>query len=68
MLTHVAVDAKGHKVIQTVIAHLAPLDLVVDLQVLQRPALLTTPFIPLQHRLHQLPANLFSQLDPFYFL
>ena len=39
MLSYVAVSARRHKVAERVGAQLAPLDLVVDLQILQRPAL-----------------------------
>jgi len=37
---------------------LAPFDLVMDLEVLERPALPTPPAIPLQHAPHQPPARL----------
>ena len=46
VLAHVAVGTKGHQVIERVVAQLAPLDLMVDLQVLNRPALLASPFFP----------------------
>ena len=68
VLPHVAIGTEGDEVIEGVVAQLAPLDLVVDLQVLERPALLTAPFVPLQHPLHKPPVNLFSQLDSFYLL
>jgi hypothetical protein len=57
MFSHVAVGAKGHQVIERVVAQLAPLDLVVDLQVLQRAALLTSPAVGLQHPVKQLVAG-----------
>jgi hypothetical protein len=41
--------AQRHEIFERVVAQLAPLDLVVDLQVLKRSALLASPFIPLQH-------------------
>ena len=53
MLAHVAVGTKGHKVIDGVIAQLARLDLVVDLQVPKRPTLLTSPFVPMRHPLQK---------------
>ena len=68
MLTHVAACAERHQVIERVVAQLATLDFVVDLQVLQRSAFLTAPFVPLQHPLHKPPVNLFSQLDPLYLI
>jgi len=60
----VAVRAKRYKVRECIIPLLAPLDFVVHLQVLQRPALLTSPSVPLQHPLHQPPINLLPELDP----
>ena len=68
MLFHVAIGTQGYKIIQGVVAHLAALDLVVDLQILERPALLTAPFVPLQYPFHQPPVNLLSQFDPLHFL
>ena len=50
MLSHVAVSTNGHKVIERIVARLAPFDLVVELQILQRAALLTAQAVPLQGR------------------
>ena len=47
-----AVLAKDPKILERVVALLASFDLMVDLQVLQRPALLTAPVVPLQNPLH----------------
>jgi hypothetical protein len=52
MLRHMAVRTKGYQVVEGVVPLLAPLDAVMDLQVLQRPALPAPPAIPL-HLLHQ---------------
>ena len=68
MLPHVTIGAQGHEVLKRVVAQLAALDLVMHLQVLERPALLAAPFVPLQNPLHQPLVNLFSQLDPLHFL
>ena len=68
VLPHVAIGTQSHEIVEGVVAQLAHLDLVVDLQILERPALLTAPFVPLQHPLHQAPINLLSQLDPLHFL
>ena len=40
MLAHVAVGAEGHEVIERVVAQLAALNLVVDLDVIEQLALL----------------------------
>jgi hypothetical protein len=66
MLRHVAVRTKRHKATKGVVAQLAPLDLVVNLQILQGAALLTSPAVALQHPLHQPPVILLPQLDPLY--
>ena len=53
MLCHVAVCTRRHKVRGHTIPRLAPLDLMADLQVLKRAALLTPTSVPLQHPLLQ---------------
>jgi len=63
-----AAGAQRYEIIERVVAQLAALDLVVDLQGLERPALLASPFVPLQHPLHRPSVHLFSQLDPLHFL
>ena len=68
MLPHMAAGTEGHEVFERIISQVAALDLVVDLQVLERPALLTALFVPLQRPLYQPPVNLLSQLDPLHFL
>lgn len=60
------VNTHSDEVIEGVVAQLAALDLVVDLQILERPALLTSPAVALQHPLHQPPVDLLPQLDPLY--
>src|SRR5579862_7203799 len=68
VLTHMAVGAKGHEVLGRVVPALAPLDLVVDLEVLDRSTFLTTPFVPLQFALPSLAAcKLVSQPDALHF-
>ena len=57
VLAQMAVRAKRHKVLERIITPLAPIDLVVDLEVPERPALLTSPPVALQHPLHQAPAS-----------
>jgi hypothetical protein len=52
MLSHVAVGTKRQQVRERIIPLLAPPDHVVDLQVLERAALLTPPSVPLQHPLY----------------
>ena len=47
VFAHVAVSTEDHKVTEGVVAQLASLDLVIDLQILQRAALLTSPPISL---------------------
>jgi glycosyltransferase involved in cell wall biosynthesis len=65
VLPHVTIArTKGYEIIERVVAQLAPFDLVVNLQVLKRPALLASPLIPLEHPLHQPPVNLLPQFDP----
>ena len=66
MLLHVAVGTQAHKILKRVISLLAPLDLVMDLEILQRAALLTSPSVSLQHTLHQPPVDLLPQPDPLY--
>ena len=57
-----------YQVIEGVVAQLAPLNLVVNLEFLQRAAFPTSPPISLQHPLHQPPVKLLPQLDPLYLL
>jgi hypothetical protein len=64
VLMHVAVCTEGDKILKRVISLLTPLDLVMDLQILEGPALLTPPPVPLQHPRHQAAVGLFPQLDP----
>jgi hypothetical protein len=45
MLFHVAANAQGHEILERVIALLAPLDLVMNLKVFERSALLAFPLI-----------------------
>jgi len=66
VLAQMVVRAKRHKVLERIITLLAPLGVVVDLQILERPAPLTSPPVPLQHPLHQTPVNLLPQLDPLH--
>jgi hypothetical protein len=68
MLPHVAESTEGHEVFQLVVALLTPLDLMMDLEILKRPALPTPPTVPLQHFLHQTTVNLLPQLDPLNLL
>ena len=58
MLFYVAVGTQSHEILERVISLLASLDLVVDLQILQRAALPAPPAVPLQHPLHQAAVNL----------
>ena len=62
MLSHVAVSAERHEILERIITPLAPLDLVMDLEIFQRAALLTSPSVLLQHPLHQPPVDFKSQL------
>ena len=64
VLLQVAVSTEGHKVPEGVVALLAFFDLVVDLQILQRAALLTSPVTSLQHALLYPAVALDPQLDP----
>jgi hypothetical protein len=57
VLSDVAISAKRHKVLERVIPLVASLDLVVDLQVIERSALLTSPSVVLQNPLRQAPAS-----------
>jgi len=66
MLFHVAVSTYGDQVIEGVVALLASLVLVVDLQILQRAALLTSPPVSVQDPLHQAPVDLLPKFDPLY--
>ena len=61
MLPHMAAGTEGHEVFERIISQVAALDLVVDLQVLKRPALLASPLISLENPLHQAPVNLLPQ-------
>jgi hypothetical protein len=63
---HVAISTEDHKIAGSIVALLAPLDPVVHLQVLQLPALLPSPAVPLQYSLHQSPVGLPSRLEPLY--
>ena len=63
---HVAVSTEDHKIAESIVTLLAPLDPGVHLQVLQLPALLTSPAVPLQYSPHQSPEDLPPQLDPLY--
>jgi hypothetical protein len=49
MLSHVAIGTKSHEIHKRVTSLLASFDLVVDLEVLQRAALLTSPPVSLQN-------------------
>jgi hypothetical protein len=66
MLLHVALGTQTHKISQRVISLLAPLDLVMDLEILQSAALLTSPAVSLQNPLHQPPVDLLLKFDPLY--
>jgi len=66
MLFRVAARAQGHEIPKRIIALLAPFDLVVYLQVLNRAALLTSPVVALQHLLHDPAVGAYPQLDPLY--
>ena len=68
MFFHVAVNTEGHKVFYVVVALLAPADLVMNLKVFQRPALLTPLAIVFEDVLHQPPKDLLPQLDGSDFL
>ena len=63
VLSHVAVSTQRHEIRERVVPLLAPFDLVMDLQIFQRSALLTPPSVPLQHPLHQSPIDLPSEFD-----
>jgi hypothetical protein len=63
---HVAMGAEGDEVFQRIVAELTAFDLVVHLQVLKRPTLLTAPLVPFKHLLHQSPVNLLTELDPLH--
>jgi len=52
MLGHVAARAHGHEIPKRIIALLASFRLMMDLQVFQRPASLTSPVVALEHPLH----------------
>jgi hypothetical protein len=62
----VAVSTQGHEVLDSVISLQASFDPVMDLEIFERAALLTSSSVALQHLLHQPPVNLLSQLDPLY--
>jgi hypothetical protein len=67
VLSQVAVRTQRHKVRERIVPLLAALDLVVHLQVFERPALLTPPSVPLQHPLHQTTIHLPSEFNRFDF-
>ena len=66
MLFQVAMGAQRREISQCVIPLLASLDLVVDLEILQRAALLTSPPVSVQDPPHQAPPDLLPKFDPLY--
>jgi hypothetical protein len=58
---------QAHEILQRIVPLLALFDLVRDLQIFQRSALLTPPSVPLQHPPHETPIKLACELNRFNF-